>query len=227
MWLLLAGFLAYVLVFGAARASWERRKATLGARTARSGVTGAEVARRILEAHGVQGLVPVRRSRERAAARFEPAKRRLALGSEIHDGTSMLAVLSAAHAAVHALPGTAAQPAARWRRSVLGFGRIGCGAIILGIAVTAIFRPIFWRLLPAVWLFCGVLLLLGHLSSLRWEYQMASRAVAELRQLGLIGISEEDDLAALAKALPLRDLRGVGDSVRSFLSALLPFKGWK
>ncbi len=226
MWLILFGFIAYVLIFALAAGSWQKRKLNLGGRALRSGMTGHEVTRRILEDNGVE-VVPVRRAREPELARFEVGRRRLALGSDIHDGTNLFAVLSAAHAAVQALPGTVAEPAGRWRRSVVSFGHTGAGAIIMTLIVVAIFRPIVWRLVLPAWLLLGVLLLLGHLSSLSWEYRLADRAVAELRRLGVIGISEEDDCAALAKALPLRDIRGVGESVRRFLGALLPFKGWR
>ena len=102
-WFLAMGFAAYVLFFKAAAESWTRRWRGPGARAARCGMSGHEVARQLLEDAGLAGQITVGRGRSGETARFVAGKNKLLLGPEVHDSQTIGAVMLAALAVAEGL----------------------------------------------------------------------------------------------------------------------------
>ena len=225
-WPLLVVFAFYLLVFRAAGEVWARRWGKYSGQAAACGRSGEDVARQLL-AEGGADDIRVARGRAHDTSRFDPSRKCVLLGPGVHDGRSIGALAVAAQAAVEALPGVRTNAAGNWRRSVVTFGRGGAGLVVLGCVFFALFRPILWRILPYAWVGCGLVLLAGHALTLGWEYQVAAEAMRRLQRAGCIGRGEEDAFEEMRKAVPLREVHGIGASLGRAFSALVPTKGWK
>jgi len=225
-WMILLGFGAYVLAIRAAREAWQKRWLRYGKTDAACGMTGTEVAKKVLASDGVED-VSIVRGRAWDTARYDAVRRRVVLGPGVHDGRSVGAVFLAAQAATESLPDLRREAAGGWRRWVTGFGRSGVGIGVLVLVVAGCFRPVFFRMLPLIILLGGVVLLLGHGLTLGWEYRVARVAARRLDGLGLVGTREEEAFGEMAKAVPLREVTGIFQSVGRVVGSLLPFRGWR
>ena len=85
-------------------AQWRVKKTYAAAQriAPRSGLSGAETARRILDAYGVQG-VGIEAARGWLGDHYDPRKRVLRLSPDVHDGRNLAAVGIAAHEVGHAI----------------------------------------------------------------------------------------------------------------------------
>ena len=225
-WLLILAFSAYLLVFRAAAEAWGRRWEKYSKQPASCGLSGEDVARLLLAAAKVEDIRVVR-GRAAESARFEGRGKKILLGPAVYEGRSVAAVALAAQAVVEALPGLRSNPGGAWRRWVVMFGRGGAGLAVIGMAVLCVFTRLPFRTVIYVWLGCALVLLLGHGLTLGWEYQVSAEAAKRLRQQGWIRRDEEEAFEEMRKAVPLRDVLGIGAALRRAFSSLVPMKGWK
>ena len=66
------------------------------------GYTGVQVARRLLDQHGLQNI-PIELSRGKLSDHYDPTKQILRLSQEVYEGHSVAAVSVAAHEVGHAI----------------------------------------------------------------------------------------------------------------------------
>jgi Zn-dependent membrane protease YugP len=225
-WLFVLGFAIYFLVFRSAAEAWNRRTRGPGAKTAACGLSGHEVARALLE-NLPQPTPSIARGRAHELARHDPRGKKLVLGPSVYDGKTITAVSLAALAVAEAATPDEEQAGLAARRSVTRFLHPAIGALISAGVVMTLFRTPLWKPLLVVWLLSGVILLLGNASTLAAEYKLAARAMRLLDRAGLIARGEESGFEEMRKALPLREMKGVGAAVARVFRALLPVKGWK
>ena len=226
-WFLAMGFAAYVLFFKAASESWTRRWRGPGARAARCGLSGHEVARQLLADAGLADEITVGRGRSGETARFVAGKNKLLLGPDVHDSQTVGAVMLAALAVANATAAGADRRARDWRGLVTGVLHPALGVCLVAGLLAAIFHVFPFRAVMLFWLAGGIGLLVSHAMTMSWEYKAGARAIGLLRERHWIASGEEEDFDAMRKATPLRDVRGIGSAVARALGALLPFKGWK
>lgn len=225
-WLFALGFGIYFLVFRSAAEAWNRRMRGPGAKPATCGLSGHEAARSLLESLP-EPRPTITRGRGHELARHDPRGKKIVLGPAIHEGKSVAAISLAALAVAEATTPENEQGALAARRTITRVLHPAIGVLITaGMAVT-LFRPYLWKPLLSLWLLSGILLLLGNAGTLAFEYKLAARATRLLSQAGLIGRGEENDFEEMRKALPLREMRGVGAAVARVFRALLPVKGWR
>jgi uncharacterized protein len=180
-----------------------------------SGMTGAEVARRILDQAGLNNM-PVEEVEGLLSDHYDPTKRALFLSSDNFNGRTIAAVGVAAHEAGHALQHQAAWglfnlrmalvPAAQFSSMAWGF------ILMLGFIFHALFAKF---LLIAVLVFS--ITTLFQLITLPVEYDASARAKQQLFRLGLV---REDERSGVSKVLNAAALTYVAALVMSILELL-------
>ena len=176
-----------------------------------SGMTGAEVARRILNQAGLSTM-PIEEVEGSLSDHYDPTKKALFLSSDNFHGQTIAAVGVAAHEAGHALQHQAAWALFDLRMALVPVTQIAnfawMGILLLGFVLHLI--PHF--ILIAVAIFA--VMTLFQLVTLPVEYDASSRAKEQLFRLGLV---RETERAGVAKVLNAAALTYVAALVSSVL----------
>ena len=156
------------------------------------GRTGAQVARRILDAHGLFN-VRIERVHGHLTDHYDPRSGVLRLSDSVYDNTSPSAVGVAAHEVGHAIQHAERYAPIEWRSKLVPVvnyaSRFFWIAILLGILITYSSAVLGSYLLTV-----GILLFaattLFHLVTLPCEFNASKRALAELELCGWYSDSE-------------------------------------
>lgn len=187
-----------------------------------SGMTGAEVARMILDRNGLHG-VPVEQVAGQLSDHYDPKTRTVRLSESVHGSRSVAAVSVAAHEVGHAIqhersyvPMTARS--ALW--PVAAFGS-SAWAILLMVGTLLMFfahSPIGLYVIAFGVIFYSFAVLF-HVVTLPVEFNASSRARMQLQELGLV---TSQDAAGTAKVLNAAALTYVAGA----LAALAELAYW-
>lgn len=159
---------------------------------ASGGKTGAQTARRILDAHGLFS-VRIERVHGHLTDHYDPVARVLRLSDSVHDSASPSAVGVAAHEVGHAIQHAEEYAPIKWRTKLVPAvsfaSRFSWIAIILGIFVMYMSTILgSYLLLAGIILFSATTLF--HLVTLPCEFNASRRALAELELTGWYSDSE-------------------------------------
>jgi len=180
-----------------------------------SGMTGAEVARRILDDAGLNNMA-VEEVEGHLTDHYDPTKRALFLSSGNFHGQTVAAVGVAAHEAGHALQHQAAYGMFNFRMAIVPATQFASMAYT-GIFIAAfIFRSLFPTF---IWIAIGLftVMTLFQLVTLPVEFDASRRAKEQLFRLGLV---REDERAGVSKVLDAAALTYVAALVSSVLNLL-------
>ncbi len=150
-----------------------------------TGLTGAEVARRVLDGSGLHGVrIEMIRSQAELSDHFDPRENVLRLSQDVYGGTHVAAAGVAAHEAGHAVQHARSFLPARARQFIVPAANVASQA-----AFPLIFFGIFTRFTGLITL--GALLyglaVLFQVVTLPVEFDASRRALGALRELGLVG----------------------------------------
>ncbi len=166
---------------------------------ARSGMTGADVAREILYRSGIHD-VTVEMNRGRLSDHYDPRQKVLRLSSEVYNGRSLAALGVAAHECGHAIQHDVGYAPLALRNAIVPAAGIGSQ-----MAFPLFFMGLLFRADTLMML--GILLfslaVLFQLITLPVEYNASSRAVAVLENYGFIDRSERGPIRAVLNAAAL------------------------
>ncbi|MEZ4522163.1 MAG: zinc metallopeptidase [Thermomicrobiales bacterium] len=161
-----------------------------------AGLTGAQVARRLLDAHGLHD-VAVERSQGELSDHYDPRDRVVRLSEGVHDAPTVAALGISAHEVGHAIQHAQAYAPLKARTAIVPVVSIGsnAGMIVLMIAL-------FIGSLPLGWLGVGLFALatLFALITLPVEFDATRRAKLALAQAGISGRTHD-----------VEDAEGVGE----------------
>ena len=163
---------------------------------ARSGKRGYEVARRILDKHGLNNI-SVEEVSGNLTDHYDPTKKVVRLSTDIYEGSSIASVSVAAHECGHAIQDKVGYAPMRFRSKlvpVVNFStKIGYIVIMIGLALGTFKLAIL-----------GIVLLLGmllfQLVTLPVEFDASRRGKQELNELGILDSSEQRGSAKMLKA---------------------------
>jgi Zn-dependent membrane protease YugP len=143
-----------------------------------SGETGAQAARRILDANGLRD-VTINRIQGTLTDNYDPRTKVLSLSQAVHDGASVSAVGVAAHESGHALQDQAGYAFARFRSALVPVANFGSRAWIV-----LLFMGIFLRIPGLLWIavIAFGLSVLFQLVTLPVEFDASRRALVELEE---------------------------------------------
>ena len=176
-----------------------------------SGLTGAEVARRILDQAGLNDM-PVKEVEGHLSDHYDPAKKALFLSSDNFHGQTIAAMGVAAHEAGHALQDKLGDAMFNLRMALVPVTQIASyawmGIMVLGLFLHLI--PHFMLIAVAIF----AVLTLFQLVTLPVEYDASARAKEQLFRLGLV---RETERAGVGKVLDAAALTYVAALVGSVL----------
>lgn len=166
---------------------------------ASSGLTGAQTALEMLRRSGVSG-VRIERVSGFLSDHYDPTQRVLRLSPSVYEGRSLSALGVAAHEAGHALQHAVGYKPLEMRSLVVKPAMIGSN---LGIVIAAM--GLLVQASAVIWL--GILLFSAFvvftLVTLPVEFNASSRALAALRETGILRGAEVDGAASVLNAAAL------------------------
>ncbi|MBB5030952.1 zinc metallopeptidase [Prosthecobacter vanneervenii] len=180
---------------------------------ARSGLSGAQIAQRILDLNGIQD-VSIHPIAGQLSDHYDPANKRLMLSEENYYGTNVAALGVAAHECGHAIQHQQLYAPLQWRMAAVGITTIA-GQIIpfVGMGLLWLMPKIALPILAV----CFGIVMLFQLVTLPVEFDATARAKRILASTGAVAPGEET--AAMSRVLDAAALTYVA----AFISALGTF----
>ena len=182
---------------------------------ASSGMTGAQVAKRILEANGIYGVV-VQEIQGSLTDHYDPAKKVVNLSHDIYAGTSIASLGVAAHECGHAIQDNLEYFPLRVRHALVPVANIGSTLawpmIIIGIILGAGAKV--GGTLINIGIIAYSLAVLFQLVTLPVEYNASNRAREQLYQLGIV---TEEEKAGVKKVLSAAALTYLASAAAALL----------
>ncbi len=164
-----------------------------------SGMSGAEAARELLRRKGITD-VRVEPVQGFLSDHYDPAARTLGLSPDVFHGRSLAALGVAAHEAGHAIQDASGYAPLKLRSLVVKPAAIGSN---LGVIIASL--GLFTQVGGMVWI--GIALFSAFVAftlvTLPVEFNASSRAVAALRQTGVISGREAEGASAVLRAAAL------------------------
>ena len=187
----------------------------------RRGLTGAQAAESVLRAHGVYD-VRIERVSGRLSDHYDPRSNVIRLSDAVYGSTSVASLGVAAHEAGHAVQYAQGYGPIKLRTAIIPVCNLGSQlSIILIVLGLALYVPALFGV--------GVILfavaVVGQIVTLPVEFNASSRAMASLRDTGLL---DEQELRGARKVLTAAAMTYVAAllvSIAQLLRFLLAFAG--
>ena len=179
----------------------------------KSGITGKEVARRILDENGMPNMQIIE-TQGTLTDNYNPTQMTVNLSADIYNGTSIAAIAVAAHECGHAIQHHTGYTFLKMRMSLIPIlnitSKLSYGAILLGYILGAL------RLFEI-----GIILesvaVLFHLITLPVEFDASRRGMQQLRGFNVF---ENGELAGSRRMLTAAALTYVGAAISGIVSIL-------
>ena len=178
----------------------------------RSGLTGAQIARQILDTNGC-GSVRIERVPGSLTDHYDPENGVLRLSEEVYASRSIAALGVAAHEAGHAIQDATDYGPMRIRATLVPVANIGSSAAIPLFMLGLIFS---WEPLLKIGILCFSLAVLFYLVTLPVEFNASGRAVALLSS----GYLPQDEVKGVKKVLSAAALTYVAAALQAILQLL-------
>ncbi|HQH22146.1 MAG TPA: zinc metallopeptidase [Thermoleophilia bacterium] len=220
-WSLYILFFGVPLILGLAVQGWLRSTFSHNSRVpVASGMTGADVARRILDANGLQN-VPVRLSRAGALSdHYDPRGRTVNLSEPVFSGRSVAATAVAAHEVGHAIQHARSYVPMTARSAIWPLASIGSQAWFF-ILLLGLFFNAFGLVQLALVVFA--LVVLFQVVTLPVEFNASRRAMANIRELGLVSGGEAVGARRTLTAAAMTYVAAALTSIAQLLYFLMAF----
>jgi len=209
------------LILGLAVQGWLRRTFAKNSRVpVASGMTGADVARRILDDNGLQS-VPVQPSKAGPLSdHYDPRTRGVFLSEAVYAGRSVAATAVAAHEVGHAVQHATAYAPMRLRSAIWPVAAFGSQAWFFILIAGVIFNA-FGLVQLALIVFA--LVIAFQLVTLPVEFNASRRALAQIRDLRLVSDTEAVGARQTLTAAAMTYVAGALASIAQLLYFLAIF----
>lgn len=161
-----------------------------------NGMTGAQVARRILDSNGLNE-VPIEETPGSLSDHYDPRSKSVHLSPEVFRGVSISSTSVAAHEVGHALQHAQAYSFFRFRSAMFPAVQFASNIWVLFL-LGEIFFQITGFVVLAIALYS--IAVLFQIVTLPVEFDASSRAKRQLNELGLVIASEGDGVKSVLKA---------------------------
>jgi uncharacterized protein len=217
-------FLIPPLVIGLAVQWWLKRTfARYSEVPIAAGMTGAEVARTILDRNGL-GDVPVEQAPGGALSdHYDPRKKALFLSEPVYGPSTVAAAAVAAHETGHALQDSRGYVPLKVRSAMYPAVAFASSAWIWLLVIGALLQTLG---LVAIALALYALAVLFHIVTLPVEFNASRRASGQLRELGIVGAGgEQVGVGRVLNAAALTYVAGALAAITQLLYYALVFFG--
>ena len=184
-----------------------------------SGMTGREVAERILRENGINDVNITKISGE-LTDNYNNSKKLVSLSDDIYDGRSIASVSVAAHECGHAIQYKTGYVPIKIRNTLVPFVNFGNTIGYIVIIVSLIFSLANLFLVGIILMSLAVVF---HLITLPCELNASKRAKKELLRLGLITEKEHDGSSSVLRAAAFTYVAGLITSLLEVLRLVLLF----
>ena len=187
----------------------------------RSGKSGFDVAREILDRNGLSQVLILETEGE-LTDHYDPSKKCVKLSHDIYHGKTIAAVSVASHECGHAIQDKNGYKFLRFRNSIVPLvnfsSKIGYFAIGIGI---------FAGLVKLVWIGIAaeVIILLFQLVTLPVEFNASHRALKLIKEYGIVREDEHSGAKKMLTSAALTYVAGVLSAIMQILRLLLMFTG--
>ena len=196
----------------------------------RRGLTAADVARRILDANGLN-YVQIQRVSGELTDHYDPRAQVVRLSDSVYDSTSVAAIGVAAHEVGHACQHAEDYVPLRIRSAIIPMTRIGSmlamPVFILGLVFAQL--SLYGNMVGDVFMMLGILLFslstLFQLVTLPTEFNASARALKTLESYGILDGDELVGARSTLRAAALTYVAALASSLASLLRLLLIFGG--
>lgn len=186
-----------------------------------SGMTGAEVARKILDANGLYD-VTIEEVQGTLTDHYDPRTKTVRLSSDIYHGYSVAGTAVAAHEVGHAIQDAEDYAFLRFRHSLVPVANIGSNFSFFIILAGLFFQSANLLLLGIIFMAAAVLF---QIVTLPVEFNASSRAMEQVVSLGIIRNDEERNTRKVLDAAALTYVAAAIVAVIELLRFVLIFVG--
>ena len=214
-------YLGVPLIIGLAVQGWLRSTFAKNSRLpVGSGMTGADVARRILDSNGLHN-VPVQPSKAGPLSdHFDPRSGGVFLSQAVYSGRSVAATAVAAHEVGHAIQHAKSYVPMRLRSAIWPVAAFGSQAWFFILIMGMIFGALG---LVQLALIVFALVIVFQFVTLPVEFNASRRAMAQIRQLGLVTDAEAVGARQTLTAAAMTYVAGALASIAQLLYFLAIF----
>lgn len=188
---------------------------------ARNGMTGAEVARMILDHHGLYD-VRVVPTQGVLSDHYNPATKTVALSEANYYESSLAGIAVAAHEVGHAMQHAQAYSFLTLRSKLVPVANISSNASWIFVIIGIVAQSTNLLLVGIVLLAAGVLF---QVVTLPVEFDASKRAMQEVTSLGIIGPDEERPASKVLSAAAMTYVAAAAVAILELVRLLLIFKG--
>ena len=202
-----------------AQAKVKRAYATYSRIPVRSGITGQQAARMILDRNGM-GHVPIETISGQLTDNYDPTKDVMHLSQGICHGNSIASVAVAAHESGHAIQDGTNYGFLKFRIAMVPVVNLVSGAswplIIIGILMAAAGKAIGGLIMDIMFL----VVVLFHTVTLPVEFNASRRALAQLSELGIVDETEMKGARKVLSAAAMTYVAALAVSVLNLIRIL-------
>lgn len=185
--------------------------------SSKKGITGGEVARRILDENGLK-KVKVEEVEGTLSDHYDPKNKVVRLSKDIYQNTSLASIAVASHECGHAIQDKEGYVFLRFRNSIIPLVNIAsrAGYIIILISV-------FTSLLKLLWIgiLMELIILLFQVITLPVEFNASNRALKQIKELKIVQDEEHSSCKTMLKAAALTYVASVAAGILEVFRLLL------
>lgn len=213
-------FLLIPLVLGLVVQGWLKSTFARNSKIAvRSGLSGAEVARRILDENGLHDVQVIPSNVGPLSDHYDPRKRTVALSRPVYQGRSIAATAVAAHEVGHAIQHATAYAPLRARTAIWPIAAFSSQAwmffLIAGFFIANLSGQLF-----TIALILYAFAVLFQIVTLPVEFNASSRAK---QQVAALGLADGQEQAGVSSTLTAAALTYVAGALAALLQLLYLF----
>lgn len=186
-----------------------------------SGMTGAQVARKILDDNGLFD-VTIEEVRGQLTDHYDPRTKTVRLSSDIYHGHSIAGTAVAAHEVGHAIQDAEGYAFLRFRHALVPVANLGSNFAFIIILIGLFLQQANLLLLGIIFMAAAVLF---QIVTLPVEFNASSRAMDQVVSLGIIRNDEERETRKVLDAAALTYVAAAIVAVMELLRFVLIFIG--
>lgn len=211
-------FLALIITLGAqfyVNSSYKKYKKI----SINKNLSGRDAARKVLDKNGLSNVDVVEVSGN-LTDHYDPSKKVVRLSTDIYQGNSIASVAVACHECGHAIQDKEGYIMLRVRHALIPLVNISSYAGYIAILI-----GVFFSIVNLIWLgiLFEVVILLFQLVTLPVEFNASSRALKQIKELGLLGTDEFKGARTMLVAAALTYVASVAATVLEILRLVLIF----
>ena len=189
-----------------------------------TGITGAEAARRMMDANGLHGVaINMLTTGNQLTNYYDPRNKSLNLSKQVYGSSSIASVCIACHEVGHAIQDVQHYAPLVFRNGIVpavNLTQMASWPLIMFGLILSVTSP-YGSLMFLVGVGCFMFVILFHLVTLPVEFNASNRALEQMRVLGMV--NEEDYIGSrtVLKAAAMTYVAALATAVASLLRVLL------